>query len=151
MGLSAPAPNMKHGMPRRIHHKPWGVVGLWGWGGIVLVGRVLKSQGKRSARQYVCVYVCGCPTLIPLLATPRAQVESVAICGIGNVALDCARALLAPAARFQPTDMAGHALRQLAGGSAVRRVHLVARRGPVQVRGPGTGGARVRVRLCMCV
>eukprot|EP00198_Chlamydomonas_reinhardtii_P004065 XP_001693401.1 NADP adrenodoxin-like ferredoxin reductase [Chlamydomonas reinhardtii] len=89
-----------------------------------------EGPGVLSAREFVWWYN-GHPDARHL-PVDLSQVESVAICGIGNVALDCARALLAPAARFQPTDMAGHALRQLAGGSAVRRVHLVARRGPVQ-------------------
>jgi adrenodoxin-NADP+ reductase len=59
----------------------------------------------------------------------------VAVCGIGNVALDCARVLLRPPQELVPTDLATHALRQLQGGSRVREVHLVARRGPVQVSG----------------
>ncbi len=60
----------------------------------------------------------------------------MAVCGIGNVALDCARVLLRSPSELAPTDLARHALRQLQSGSRVREVHLVARRGPVQVGGP---------------
>lgn len=63
------------------------------------------------------------------------QVHSVAICGVGNVALDCSRVLLKGPAQLAPTDLAAHALQQLSSHSAVREVHLVARRGPVQVGG----------------
>ena len=53
--------------------------------------------------------------------------------GLGNVAVDCARMLLQPPARLAGTDVAGHALEQLAA-SAVRSVDLIGRRGPVQAR-----------------
>jgi adrenodoxin-NADP+ reductase len=61
-----------------------------------------------------------------------AAVRSVAVLGLGNVALDCARLLLAPPQRLAPTDVAGRALSQLRQ-SAVRDVHLVARRSPAEV------------------
>ena len=57
---------------------------------------------------------------------------SVAVLGLGNVAVDCARVLLQPVDRLARTDMAAHALEQLRR-SAVQEVHLVGRRGPVQV------------------
>ena len=60
------------------------------------------------------------------------QVRRVAVLGLGNVAVDCARMLLQAPARLASTDVAGHALEQLAG-SAVRSVDLIGRRGPVQV------------------
>ena len=60
------------------------------------------------------------------------------VCGIGNVALDCARLLLRGDQALSRTDMASHALGALRG-SGVKHVHLVARRGPVQVRGRGGG------------
>ena len=63
-----------------------------------------------------------------------SKVESVAVCGIGNVALDCARVLLRPVGDLEVTDIAQHALQQLKNVSQVRKVHLCARRGPVQVR-----------------
>lgn len=58
--------------------------------------------------------------------------ESVAICGLGNVAVDCARVLLQKPERLASTDIAEHALGQLRA-STVRQVHLIGRRGPVQV------------------
>jgi adrenodoxin-NADP+ reductase len=67
-----------------------------------------------------------------------SKVESVAVCGIGNVALDCARVLLRPVEQLTTTDIAQHALRQLRH-SKVRTVQLCARRGPVQVSSMGPG------------
>lgn len=61
----------------------------------------------------------------------------MAVCGIGNVALDCARVLLRPPSDLARTDIAAHALAQLRERSRVRTVHLCARRGPVQVGGRG--------------
>ena len=86
--------------------------------------------GVLSAREFVWWYN-GHPHVSPD-AVNLANVESVAIFGVGNVALDCARVLLSPPERFEHTDIAAHALQQLRN-SAVRHVHLVARRGPVQV------------------
>lgn len=54
---------------------------------------------------------------------------SVAICGLGNVAVDCARVLLRDPDQLAVTDIAAHALAQLRT-SAVREVHLIGRRGP---------------------
>ncbi|GFR51380.1 hypothetical protein Agub_g13809 [Astrephomene gubernaculifera] len=90
-----------------------------------------EGPGVLSAREFVWWYN-GHPDARGL-NLDLSKVRSVAICGIGNVALDCCRALLAPPTRFQPTDMAAHALGQLLGaGAGPREVHLVARRGPVQ-------------------
>ena len=59
------------------------------------------------------------------------------MCGIGNVALDCARVMIKGADGLAKTDAAGHALDALRGAEGkVKDVHLVARRGPVQVRLP---------------
>lgn len=68
----------------------------------------------------------------------------MAVLGLGNVAVDCARMLLQAPARLAATDVAGHALAQLAR-SAVRSVDLIGRRGPVQV-GPMSGLGRVSAR-----
>ena len=57
----------------------------------------------------------------------------MAICGMGNVALDCARVLLQPPERLATTDIAAHALSQL-HKSAAQRVDIIGRRGPAQVR-----------------
>lgn len=87
--------------------------------------------GVLSAREFVWWYN-GHPH-VPADAVDLAHVSSVVICGLGNVALDCARILLSPPERLKYTDIAAHALTSLKS-SAVEHVHLVARRGPVQVR-----------------
>jgi len=51
------------------------------------------------------------------------------VVGAGNVALDVARVLASPPERLAGTDIARHALDALRA-SAVREVHIVARRGP---------------------
>lgn len=62
-----------------------------------------------------------------------SRVKSVAIFGIGNVALDCARILLKGAVgSADATDLAAPAGAALRAGGGVRDVHLVARRGPAQ-------------------
>ena len=62
-----------------------------------------------------------------------AQCEAVAIFGLGNVALDCARVLLRDETVLGRTDIAQHAQDALRL-SAVKRVDIIGRRGPVQVR-----------------
>ena len=89
-----------------------------------------------SAREFVWWYN-GHPS-VPGDLLDLSRVQSAVVIGIGNVALDCARVLLSSPDRIQQTDIAEHALQQLRH-SAVQHVHLVARRGPVQVR---------RVLLC---
>lgn len=59
--------------------------------------------------------------------------QTAVVIGAGNVALDVARILLTPADRLRHTDIAQHALDALAE-SRVREVHVVARRGPAQVK-----------------
>ena len=86
--------------------------------------------GVLSAREFVWWYN-GHPDH-KHLALDLSRVKSVAICGLGNVAVDCARVLLQPAQRLGRTDIAQHALTQLEN-SAVKDVHLIGRRGPVQV------------------
>ena len=56
---------------------------------------------------------------------------SVAVVGVGNVAIDVARILLSGHERLSKTDIADHALEQLRN-CAVREVHILARRGPAQ-------------------
>lgn len=58
--------------------------------------------------------------------------DSAVIFGHGNVALDVARILLTPIEFLEKTDIAEHALECLRK-SKVRQVHLVGRRGPLQV------------------
>ncbi len=87
-------------------------------------------SGVLSAREFVWWYN-GHPEFADL-QLDLSKVQSVAICGLGNVAVDCARILLQPAERLASTDVAQHALQQLRT-SSVNTVHLVGRRGPVQV------------------
>lgn len=95
----------------------------------------LNSQaapGVYSAREFVWWYN-GHPSQAGLPIDLRS-VQSVAVVGLGNVALDCARVLLQPPERLASTDIAEHALRTLRR-SAVTDVHVIGRRGPVQVGG----------------
>lgn len=88
------------------------------------------------------------PHVVPLVCLSQlpvdlSNVESAAICGIGNVALDCARILLKGSEGLTASDAAAHALEALkAVAGKVKDVHLVARRGPVQVRGRFIRGVR---------
>lgn len=87
-------------------------------------------HGVLSAREFVWWYN-GHPDNSDL-QLDLSKMQSVAICGLGNVAVDCARVLLQPVERLASTDIAQHALQQLQH-SAVKEVHLIGRRGPVQV------------------
>ena len=90
-----------------------------------------KLAGVLSAREFVWWYN-GHPEYANL-QLDLSRIQSVAICGLGNVAVDCARILLQPPERLASTDIAEHALQQLRN-SSVKQVHLIGRRGPVQVR-----------------
>ncbi|KAJ1924535.1 NADPH-adrenodoxin reductase [Tieghemiomyces parasiticus] len=79
---------------------------------------------------------------VPSLSTPLtsgvhlpdlANVETAVIVGHGNVALDVARVLLTPVDVLARTDMPEYALEHLRR-SRVRHVHLLGRRGPLQVQ-----------------
>lgn len=59
--------------------------------------------------------------------------EEAIIIGQGNVALDVARTLLTDVDSLRKTDMTEHALAALLK-SRVKRVRVVGRRGPMQVR-----------------
>jgi len=90
-------------------------------------------RGVVSAREFVWWYN-GHPdaSLSPALRDlDPSRVRSVAVCGVGNVALDVARLLLRPPVALARTDVAAAALSALRR-SAVKDVHLFARRGPVQ-------------------
>ncbi|BFZ03699.1 hypothetical protein BsWGS_06737 [Bradybaena similaris] len=58
--------------------------------------------------------------------------ESAVVLGHGNVALDVARILLTPISILEKTDITEHALEALRK-SRVSKVHIVGRRGPLQV------------------
>jgi len=59
--------------------------------------------------------------------------RGVAVVGIGNVAMDCARVLAKPAAELATTDIADEALEAFRA-SRVEDVYVLARRGPVQAK-----------------
>lgn len=90
-------------------------------------------NGVLSAREFVWWYN-GHPSMAPgNLSAPlnMSEVRNVAIIGMGNVALDCARILLKNPEELKNTDIAQHALESLQK-SSVEEVHIVARRGPAQ-------------------
>jgi ferredoxin--NADP+ reductase len=60
-------------------------------------------------------------------------VESVALIGVGNVAMDVTRILAKSVAELKTTDITDYALDELQE-SNVRRIHIFARRGPVQAK-----------------
>ncbi len=85
--------------------------------------------GVFSAREFVGWFNCDEENAaLPV----DLSTESVAIIGVGNVAMDVARILLRSPEELARTDIADHALDALKG-SKVKQVHLIARRGPGQV------------------
>ncbi|MCW2522212.1 MAG: FAD-dependent pyridine nucleotide-disulfide oxidoreductase [Frankiales bacterium] len=62
-----------------------------------------------------------------------SRTESVAVIGAGNVALDVARLLAKRADELRTTDVPDEVLNAL-HHSAVRDIHIIARRGPVQAK-----------------
>jgi len=60
-------------------------------------------------------------------------VESVAVIGVGNVAMDVTRILAKSVDELKTTDITDYALEELRE-SKVRRIHIFARRGPVQAK-----------------
>lgn len=90
-------------------------------------------KGIHSARAFVGWYN-GLPEYADL--TPDlTNAEEAVIIGQGNVAMDVARILLQDLSILKPTDITEHAIQTLAK-SRVKRVRIVGRRGPVQVRLP---------------
>jgi adrenodoxin-NADP+ reductase len=92
-------------------------------------GENLKP-GVYPAREFVQWYN-GHPSAASLQLPDFSTITSVAICGLGNVALDIARVLLQPVDRLALSDAAEHAVAVLRK-SAVQDVHLLGRRGPAQ-------------------
>lgn len=90
-------------------------------------------EGIYSARQFVGWYngLPECSTLDPALVNAQEAV----IIGQGNVALDVARILLENVDVLRKTDITESALEKLSQ-SRIKRVHVVGRRGPVQVSKP---------------
>lgn len=87
-------------------------------------------RGIYSAREFVGWYN-GLPDFTDL-APDLTQGEDAVLIGQGNVALDVARMLLEDVDRLRKTDITGHALETLSK-SKIKRVHIVGRRGPMQV------------------
>ena len=88
-------------------------------------------RGIYSAREFVGWYN-GLPEFAGL-EPDLAGAEEAVIVGQGNVALDVARILLANVDVLRRTDITDAAVETLSK-SRVKRVHVVGRRGPMQVR-----------------
>ncbi|MEE4350965.1 MAG: FAD-dependent oxidoreductase [Pacificimonas sp.] len=63
---------------------------------------------------------------------PPLSHDTAVVIGNGNVAIDCARILAKTEDELASSDIARHAAERLAG-SAIRRIHILGRRGPHQV------------------
>ena len=87
-----------------------------------------ESSGVHSATEFVGWYN-GHPDYRHLQFD--LDTKSVAIIGMGNVAIDVARILAHRVQELEITDIADHALSHLAQ-SQIEDIHLIARRGPVQ-------------------
>ena len=86
--------------------------------------------GSMSATAFVAWYN-GHPDYVDL--NPNLDIESVAVIGVGNVAMDVARILAKSTEELAGTDIADHALEQLQH-SKVRNIYVLGRRGPVQAK-----------------
>ncbi|HEV2450863.1 MAG TPA: FAD-dependent oxidoreductase [Streptosporangiaceae bacterium] len=86
--------------------------------------------GSHAATDFVNWY-CGHPDMDPEAFTLDA--ESVAVIGVGNVAVDVARILIRDPAELRPTDVPQPVLDALMA-SKVREVHIIGRRGPAQAK-----------------
>jgi ferredoxin--NADP+ reductase len=86
--------------------------------------------GSYAATDFVNWY-CGHPDTGPDSFTLDA--ESVAVVGVGNVAVDVARILARDPAELRPTDVPQPVLEALTA-SKVREIHVIGRRGPAQAK-----------------
>jgi ferredoxin--NADP+ reductase len=86
--------------------------------------------GSYAATDFVNWY-CGHPDVDPEAFTLDA--ESVAVIGVGNVAVDVARILVRDPAELRGTDVPQPVLEALMA-SKVREVHMIGRRGPAQAK-----------------
>jgi ferredoxin/flavodoxin---NADP+ reductase len=86
--------------------------------------------GSIAATDFVNWY-CGHPDVDPDAFTLDA--ESVAVIGVGNVAVDVARILARNPAELRETDVSEPVLEALLA-SKVREVHMLGRRGPAQAK-----------------
>jgi ferredoxin/flavodoxin---NADP+ reductase len=86
--------------------------------------------GSIAATDFVNWY-CGHPDMDPGAFTLDA--ESVAVIGVGNVAVDVARILIRNPEELRETDVSQPVLDALTA-SKVREVHMIGRRGPAQAK-----------------
>ncbi|MGO8887138.1 MAG: FAD-dependent oxidoreductase [Streptosporangiaceae bacterium] len=86
--------------------------------------------GSYAATDFVNWY-CGHPDIDP--AAFSLDAESVAVIGVGNVAVDVARILVKDPAELRETDISQPVLEALEA-SKVREVHVIGRRGPAQAK-----------------
>jgi len=86
--------------------------------------------GSFAATDFVNWY-CGHPDVDPGAFT--LDTESVAVIGVGNVAVDVARILVRDPAELRGTDVPQPVLEALMA-SKVREVHMIGRRGPAQAK-----------------
>jgi ferredoxin--NADP+ reductase len=86
--------------------------------------------GSHAATDFVNWY-CGHPDVDP--AAFALDAESVAVIGVGNVAVDVARILARDPAELAETDIPEPVLDALRA-SRVREVHMIGRRGPAQAK-----------------
>ena len=86
--------------------------------------------GSFAATDFVNWY-CGHPDIDPGAFTLDA--ESVAVIGVGNVAVDVARILARDPSELRETDVSQPVLDALLA-SKVREVHMIGRRGPAQAK-----------------
>ena len=88
--------------------------------------------GSYAATDFVNWY-CGHPDVDPDRFTLEA--ESVAVIGVGNVAVDVARILVRDPVELRETDVSQPVLEVLSA-SKVREVHVIGRRGPPRPSSP---------------
>lgn len=86
--------------------------------------------GSLSATEFVAWYN-GHPDFADLAIDLSG--EAAVVVGVGNVAMDVARILAKSADELQQTDIADHALAQLADTN-IRDIYVLSRRGPAQVK-----------------
>ncbi|WP_308209180.1 FAD-dependent oxidoreductase [Actinoallomurus purpureus] len=89
-----------------------------------------ELPGSVAATDFVNWY-CGHPDASGLDVDLSA--EEVAVIGVGNVAVDVARILAKTADELRATDVP-EAVLDLLGGSGVRHIHMIGRRGPAQAK-----------------
>ena len=86
--------------------------------------------GSHAATDFVNWY-CGHPDVDP--GAFALDAESVAVIGVGNVAVDVARILARDPAELEQTDIPEPVMEALRA-SKVREVHVIGRRGPAQAK-----------------